>query len=212
LLPGVANARQTMDKAAFDRLVDYVNAELTKTYIEKILHKLLQIAENRSSYREPYKDSIEYKDKIEQVLLKNTISNPVSFETLSRLLENRFTVTLSRVSKQINDRKTFYNDNLSNAKLVDNVLNVTFNNAIKVLIDDRMKSLRSELKDYFENKETQLSEDIVKKELATTQPNKSNKSKKDDRFLIYICMFGLLYCIGVCSYLLYTKMNKNKEL
>ncbi|MDR1898090.1 MAG: hypothetical protein LBR10_15015 [Prevotellaceae bacterium] len=215
LLLGIVNAQPTMDKTTFDRLVDYVNTELTKAYLNDFFTK-----NSNTPYSDGFhKDSIHYTDNIKQRLLLNTISKPVGFERLSNLLGSQFIRTLKNVSEPVNNRKNFYNDTVSNMDLLTLIVdNKDLSPKNRKMLEECTQSVKFELISYYAIKEQKtrtetvriIKEDILK---IIKEENQSATEKiRKSNLLFNVCVSMMLIVLPcICGYLLYM-MYKQKKL
>lgn len=95
----------TIEKPEFEKIVDFVNCELTDEYISSLVAEKLNY------------------EKIRESLNKNTLENPLSFRQLSSLLKsNQFEGTEKTLSEVIDKRKTKFEIRPSTGELINIIL------------------------------------------------------------------------------------------
>jgi hypothetical protein len=114
---GAMDKHGTMDKKDYEKLVDYMNVKITGAYIENFI--------SQPKDKNGREDSAAYKDRIVPVLKKNSLENPVQFDTLQMTLNrNRWSRVCKNVAKQYDSvNKAYYSEASSNDDLIDKLFN-----------------------------------------------------------------------------------------
>jgi hypothetical protein len=142
---------QKIDKATFDKLVDYCNCKYTMTYIDSIC-KIYKDRNDVKAYRDNIKPNIEL-----------SIDNPVPFDTFSRLLTTNYMYDKDTVNWKIthdslytlyNGKKKDYKNIRSNSEVIECLVNIsnikfTTNNNRENIFNNTTAELKNELKDLF---------------------------------------------------------------
>ncbi|MDR1553493.1 MAG: hypothetical protein LBS69_08545 [Prevotellaceae bacterium] len=123
-------AQPKIDEQSFEDLVDYVNCKYTQAYIETVRN----IPKEKVNIKK-------YDDSIKPKLANNTISNPIKFEYLSRLLKaNGWSDTEKNLFAKINERKNQFDKLLECDQQIDLLLK------LDGPFDEKLKSVTSELR------------------------------------------------------------------
>ena len=138
LCSAISIAENRIDKATFEKLVDYANCKYTTAYIETF----------RTDPKE--KGSIEKFDKnVKEELTSCTAENPVSFAELSNLLKNNgWAGTENKLSAIINDKKKNFAGNEMEAADAIGLLKLEgiFANILQATVNDLQKELTEKYK------------------------------------------------------------------
>jgi hypothetical protein len=120
---GSCAQRGKMSQEEFDKLVDYMNANITKAYIEWIIKE--------PSQKIDPKDSSAYYDKVIIVLANNSLDTPVPFDTLKNALtNNNWTNTCNNITSKYNLIKNEYSKLLENDSLIKKMFEFKIKNEI----------------------------------------------------------------------------------
>lgn len=198
---------ENIDRNSFNKKVDYINCSLTDAYISSLV-------EEKENY-----------DKIKPDLSKNSLDNPVSFESLSKLLkENNFTKTEKSLSSIIDKRKLKYWEGIDNNDLIS----ILFNNddltdKYKDALSDKTDQLKKELFDKFQV-------EVQRTELKKSQPtdtcdlenrvsllenslkNDTNNSFWQFSFNIWTFFFSAIFSVIVGAIIFFIMRDYNLDL
>jgi len=163
-----------MGKESFERLVDYVNTEVTIRYLETLTQKKDQ-------------DNL---NELKAILPANTIDIPVDYSSLEdQLKKHNFERTLRSLTFIINERKLVYDPYLSDQDLIREIFETrNFPNLLLSQINIILSDVHANLLTYYLNK-NEIGEDvgdvdynngeyIVKQEAVGVVPTKPKDGSK----------------------------------
>ncbi|MDR1898091.1 MAG: hypothetical protein LBR10_15020 [Prevotellaceae bacterium] len=145
-------SQKHIEQKEFEKLVDYVNVEITKAYIEATI-KLTSTNK---------KDSIAFIKKIQSQLAKNEIDHPIKGSALIKLLNNNsWSVTCTNLTEKYDSIKSKYKSDKSNQDLIDLLFDFSFT----------IKETTYKITEHLATKELckNLKDEITEKYSATTR-------------------------------------------
>lgn len=119
-------SQTSISKEEFERVIDFVNCELTSKYIESL---------SGSSDKAKY-------DVIKPELSSNTIESPIIYDEIVPLINQNFSKTKENITDIINQRKTEYDNSLNNNYLIEIILKPIGNQAIDRILSPEYKRLQ----------------------------------------------------------------------
>jgi hypothetical protein len=205
--------QETMSKGKFDTLVDYMNGNITKAYIEWTINT------ERWSSKEP--DSTAYHDNISQILKDNSLDKPVSFETLKNKLNEgkHWSETFNKVTAKYNSIKNEYAK--AKAAANDGLIDILFNFEISnntlnkhSATKDECEKWKSTIRDRFspkppeesgtptkiEERLKKIEERLIKLENKANSPTGTGKLIAKNIPFIAIAVVLLLLCVVLYVY------------
>lgn len=177
------------------KIVDYANTKVTLTYIDS-LHNATKLNQLETE---------NYENILKPQLINNSLSSPISFESLKILMTDHFGQTLKNLSAKIDNLKYGSRDLDSLFSSIESAFK-----AVKMEKLDNsspINNLRSEIIEFTNKEKIEVVSPINNKETPSVN---LNQDKSDS--ILTIPNIIILLLIIVLSFFIFLSINKHKEI
>jgi hypothetical protein len=175
---------QKIDKATFEKWVDYANCKYTVAYIETFRNDVRE----RCNFEK-------YDRNVKEKLTDCTFENPVTFADLSTLLKNNgWEETENKLSAKINDKKQQFQGNEMDAAAAIGLLKLEGNFA--TILQTAVNDLQHELTGRYRQQTPQKEKPPVQQQI-TTEITKENPSIEHSHKWLWIALIATWICLVV---------------